>query len=132
MIGVDTNVLIRFLVDDDPDQNARARAFLSARSFSDPAFVSAITLAETVWVLTRRLKFPVGTVAKILRELLASEGLIVEHAEELGAIVFGEADPGADIADYLIAWSGAAAGCSRTVTFDRRAASGVPGMELLA
>jgi predicted nucleic-acid-binding protein len=131
MIGIDTNVLIRFLVDDDPDQNARAKAFLSARSFSDPAFVSAVTLAETVWVLTQRLKFPVAAVVKILRELLASEGLIVEHAEQLGSIVFGETEPRADIADYLIAWAGAANGCTHTVTFDRRAISSVAGMELL-
>lgn len=132
MIGIDTNVLIRFLVEDDPTQNAIAREFLSARSISDPAFVSSVTLAETVWVLTRRLKYPPASIAEMICALLASEGLVIEHSEELGAIMFDAASLEADIADYLIAWAGLAAGCSRTVTFDRRAAKIVPGMELLA
>ncbi len=132
MIGIDTNILVRFLVDDEPDQNATARAFLAARSHSDPAFISAVTLAETVWVLTRRMNYPVAAVVRMLRELLASEGLVIEYAEELGSIVFADIEPEADIADYLIAWAGAANGCSRTITFDRRAAKSVLGMELLA
>jgi predicted nucleic-acid-binding protein len=132
VIGLDTNVLVRFLVDDDPAQNERARAFLSARTFDDPVFVSAVTLAETVWVLNRRLKFPIASVISILRDLLASDGLIFERAEELGQLVGGDSIPGSDIADYLIAWAGVSAGCSHTVTFDRLAAKSVPGMELLA
>lgn len=130
MIGVDTNVLVRFLVDDDPRQNERAREFMSARSFDDPAFVSAVTLAETVWVLHRRLGFAISSVIAILRDLLASDGLIIEHADELGRIIENAA-PGTDIADHLISWSGLAGGCTHTVTFDRRAAKSVPGMELL-
>ena len=132
MIGLDTNVLVRFLVDDDPVQNEKARAFLSSRSFDDPVFVSAVTIAETVWVLNRRLKFPIASVIGILRDLLASDGMIVEHADELGQLIAADAIPGTDIADYLIAWAGTSAGCSHTVTFDRRAARSVPSMELLA
>jgi predicted nucleic-acid-binding protein len=132
VIGLDTNVLVRFLVDDDPAQNERARAFLSSRSFDDPVFVSAVTLAETVWLLNRRLKFPIASVIAMLRDLLASEGLVVEYADELGQLIGGDGTPGTDIADYLIAWAGRSAGCARTVTFDRAAAKSVPGMELLA
>lgn len=132
MIGVDTNVLIRFLVVDDPTQNDLARAFFAARSPEDPAFVSAVTLAETVWVLQRRLNYPLMQVIAALREMLASEELRIEHAEELERLLHDDRAPDADIGDYLISWSGAAAGCSSTVTFDRRAAESVPSMELLA
>ena len=132
MIGLDTNILLRFLVDDDPLQNEEARAFLSTRDFENPVFVSAVTLAETVWVLNRRLKFPIASVVAMLRDLLASEGLVVEHAEELGQLIGNDDLPQTDIADYLIAWAGRSAGCSRTVTFDQKAAKSVPGMELLA
>lgn len=132
MIGVDTNVLVRFLVDDDPVQNASARAFLSVRDAADPAFVSAVALAETVWVLNQRLRFPMARVVVVLRELLASEGLVVEYAEELGGILDGSTVPQADIADFLIAWAGRAAGCRHTLTFDRSAAGAVTSMELLA
>ena len=132
MIGLDTNVLIRFLVDDDPEQNRAARAFLSSRSFQDPVFVSAVTTAETVWLLTKRLNYPMASVADLLRDLLASDGLVMEHAGEIDRILNDETAPSTDLADYLIAWSGLAAGCSHTVTFDRRAARAIPAMELLS
>jgi predicted nucleic-acid-binding protein len=132
MIGIDTNVLVRFLVKDDPSQDERARALLAGRSAENPAFVSAVTLAETVWILHRRLKLPIAEVVATLRELLASKKLIVEHAEELGQMLHGEGVPRTALADYLITWTGAAAGCSHTVTFDPRATKSISGMELLA
>ncbi|NJR13735.1 MAG: type II toxin-antitoxin system VapC family toxin [Phyllobacteriaceae bacterium] len=54
MIGIDTNVLLRLLVIDDPVQNALARTFFESRTIEDPAYVSAITLAEPSWSLRRR------------------------------------------------------------------------------
>lgn len=131
MIGVDTNVLVRFLVEDDPKQNALARDFFSKRSPEDPAFVSAIVLAETVWVLRRRVKLPSATVSDLIQNLLAADRLVVEFTEELDALLSQET-PGTDIADYLIAWSSKRAGCHQTVTFDKTAAQAIPGMELLA
>lgn len=132
MIGVDTNVLLRFLVDDDPAQNEIARRLLSGRSSADPVFISAVTIAETVWVLTRTLDYSSDIVCDMLRDLLASDAVSIEHGDELGFLL-GESQPKkAEIADYLIAWSAERAGCSHTVTFDRRAARLVPSMELLA
>ena len=132
MIAIDTNILVRFLADDDAVQHEQAKRFLTARNAEDPAFVSSVTLAETVWVLHRRLKFPISDVIAAIRDLLASDGVVIEHAEELGQLLHGEKQPGADIADYLIAWAARAAGCTRTVTMDRRAANSIPSMELLA
>lgn len=131
MIGVDTNVLVRFLVDDDPKQNAVARDFFSKRSAEDPAFVSATVIAETVWVLRRNLKLPLAAVSDLLQNLLAADRLVVEFTEELDALL-SQDTPRTDIADYLIAWSAKRAGCQTTVTFDRTSAEAIPGMELLA
>jgi predicted nucleic-acid-binding protein len=132
MIGVDTNVLLRLLVDDDPSQNLAARTFLSSKNSENPVFVSAVTIAETVWLLTKRLGYPVETVCELLRDMIASDGLIIEHEHQLDQLLRDGARPKTGLADYLIAWSGLSAGCSHTVTFDRRAAKAVPSMELLA
>jgi predicted nucleic-acid-binding protein len=132
VIGLDTNVLLRFLVDDDPTQNEMARRFLSARTIGDPVFISAVTIAETVWVLTRTLDYSVDVVCGMLRDLLASDAVSIEHGDELGFLLGESLPKKAEIADYLIAWSAERAGCSHTVTLDRRAARLVPAMELLA
>jgi predicted nucleic-acid-binding protein len=131
VIGVDTNVLVRFLVEDDPKQSALARDFFSRRSTEDPAFVSATVIAETVWVLRRRLKLPLATVSDLVQNLLAADRLVVEFTEELDALLSQET-PRTDIADYLIAWSARRAGCQSIVTFDKTSAGAIPGMELLA
>lgn len=131
MIGIDTNVLVRFLVDDDLAQNEVARAFMAERTMEDPAYLSAIAVAETVWVLNRRLNYPMPDIVEMLRALLSADSLIIENMEELDALINGEDEPKGDLADHIIVWSCARAGCSRVVTSDRRAAKSVPGMELL-
>ena len=131
MIGIDTNVLVRFLIDDNDRQCARARGFLADRTVDDPAYVSAVAIAETVWVLHRSFGFSMPAILDALRALLAADSLLIEHAEELDALINADSAPGSDLADYLIAWSGASAGCRQTVTFDLKAAKSVPGMELL-
>lgn len=131
MIGVDTNVLVRFLVEDNLLQHALARDFFSKRSAEDPAYVSAIVIAETVWVLRRNLKLPSSTVSNLIQNLLAADRLVVEFTEEIDALLSGDL-PGTDIADYLIAWSATRGGCEKTVTFDKTAAVAIHGMELLA
>jgi predicted nucleic-acid-binding protein len=131
MIGIDTNVLVRFLAMDDLAQNERAKRFFAERNAADPAFISAVTLAETIWVLHRRLKFPMSDIVAVVTGLLASEGLFFEHAEQLELLLRDNRVPKTDLADHLIVWAGDAAGCSRTATFDRAAAKSVPGMELL-
>lgn len=131
MIGIDTNVLIRFLVEDDADQSEAVRKWMAMRDAEIPAYVSTIVLAETVWVLSRRLKYPMKQVTNILRDLLAADGLVFEETERLDALLHN-GEPATDLADYLISWQAAAGGCSYTVTFDRHAAGAIPEMELLA
>jgi predicted nucleic-acid-binding protein len=131
MIGVDTNVLVRLLTQDDADQSARARAFFAERSARDPAYVSAVVLAEATWLLRKRMMYPPEVVRRALSGMLSSNDLRVEHAERLGELLDRPSNAQVELADYLVAWSAAEAGCSHTVTFDRRAAKAVPDMELI-
>ncbi|OLP53606.1 hypothetical protein BJF92_05485 [Rhizobium rhizosphaerae] len=131
MIAVDTNVLLRFLVDDDPEQNRLARDFMAARTIEDPAYVSALVLAETVWLLRKRLGYPWASILNLLRALLAAAELVIEHAEDLDLLVEKAETLRADLSDHLIVWAARKAGCRKTVTFDREAAGTIAGMELL-
>ncbi|RWX79000.1 PIN domain-containing protein [Neorhizobium lilium] len=132
MIGIDTNVLLRFLVEDEPAQSAVAHQFMLERSAEDPAYISAVVLAETVWFLSRRLDYPKTRIFEVLGVLAQSAEIVVEHSAELKHLVAATRQPAADIADYLVAWSALKSGCSKTFTFDQKAATRVPGMELLA
>jgi len=133
MIGLDTNVFVRFLVpDDDHDQHAVVLRFMARRSSDDPAFVSLVTLAETVWLLRRRLQYPNARIRQSIAVLLSSSEFVFEEHGRLAALCsHGEWENG-DLADHLIAWVGQKNACSHTVTLDRKAARAVPGMELLA
>ncbi len=130
MKAVDTNVLLRFLVRDDEDQAAMAAAFFSKRTPEDPAFVSLLVLAELVWTLRQRYRYPRATVNAKVAALLETAELVFEDETEISAIVNGT-DRG-ELADHLIAYCARRAGCASTVTFDKRAAAAVSCMELLA
>lgn len=132
MIGVDTNVLVRLVVADGEQQHAVAKSFFADRSPDDPAFVSAIVLAEMIWLLRRRFGYSRRAVEDVVRSILSSDDFVVEHGENLLEILQSPDSPLTEIADHLIAWSAEASGCARTVTFDRRAARAVPAMELLS
>ncbi len=132
MIGIDTNVLLRFLVDDDVEQNESARRFMAERTEDDPVYLSAVVLAETVWVLRRRLGYSQRQITEMLRRLLGSVEAVIEFAEELEVALLEPDATISDLADCLVAWAALKAGCSRVVTFDRKAARAIPGMELLS
>ncbi len=130
MIGVDTNVLIRLLTTDSTDQHATAVAFFDARSPLEPAFLSAVTVAETIWVLRRSYRFTPEKIGECIDQLMESEDVHIEGRENLRLMLARGFRP-AQIADYLITYLSRRAGCTHTITFDRRAAKRVPGMELL-
>jgi predicted nucleic-acid-binding protein len=131
MIGIDTNILIRFLVDDDLKQNSVARGFMADRTTDSPAYLSAVALAEAIWVLHRRLNYPMPVIFDMLRALLSADAFVIENMVELDALINSDDEPKGDLADHLIAWSCTRAGCDKIVTFDRKAVLSVPGMELL-
>jgi predicted nucleic-acid-binding protein len=76
------------------------------------------------------MKYQMSTVVELLQSLLAADGLVIEYTEELDSLL-STGQPLADLADHLIAWAAKRAGARATLTFDKRAASRVPGMELL-
>lgn len=124
MIGLDTNVVVRFLAQDDEVQSPIAARFMSRLSREQPGFVSAIVLAEISWVLARAYKASRADIARAIEGLLRSAELVVENAPAAyRALALYQVSTSADFADALSAETAALAGARETVTFDQRAAA---------
>ena len=130
MIGLDTNVLVRFLAQDDPAQSARATRLIE-RELNDrePGFIGLVVLVETCWVLKRLYGATPAELRDTVRDLLDTRQLVVERRAVVAAALARLGGDAGDIADALIAESAAGAGCERTVTFDKAAVK--LGMALL-
>jgi predicted nucleic-acid-binding protein len=130
MTGIDTNILIRFFVQDDPDQCLRVDEFFQSLSTRDPGFVALVTLAEFAWVLQRRYRVSKAQFIDYLEQLFNSSEIVLENEAALkqAMVRFGSANAG--FADCLIERVCSQAGCARTVTFDTTAAKW-SGMSLL-
>jgi predicted nucleic-acid-binding protein len=121
--GIDTNILIRYIVADDPAQFRAATRFIEHEcSPQDPGFINSVVLAEVVWVLESSYQLPRLAIVDALRLLLGASQLSIEEVEDARAAL-REYEDGADFSDSLIAASNARAGCEYTATFDRRAAT---------
>ncbi|MGD0102465.1 MAG: type II toxin-antitoxin system VapC family toxin [Rhodopila sp.] len=122
MIGIDTNVLVRYLAQDDPEQSAIATELIEQRLTSrEPGFISVAAMTETSWVLTRAYRLTDKDVASAIERVLQADGLVVQNEQQVFASMIALKDGRGSFADALIGLLGAAAGCSRTVTFDRQA-----------
>jgi predicted nucleic-acid-binding protein len=125
VIGLDTNVLVRYIAQDDPIQAAVASRLIENFTAEQPGFISTVTMVETVWVLMRAYKVPKQAIIAIIEGLLRARDLVVDAAEtHYVALGIFQAST-IDYADAVIAQSGKRAGCGETVTFDRRAADGL-------
>ena len=131
MIGIDTNVLVRYITQDDPVQAALARRFVE-RTISPErrGHVSLVVLAELVWVLRTRYGASRGEIASAVEELLADPRLCVQEEDAVWRAVDEYDLEGVDFADALIAAIDREQGCTHTVTFDK-AALKIAGMTLL-
>lgn len=131
MIGIDTNVIVRYLVQDDPVQSRLATRFVE-RSLSpdNPGFVTSITLCEIAWVLAECYGADRKRVRDIIEGLLVSKQILVERAELTWKALRAWDASAADFSDALIGQTVAAHGGEKTVTFDRAAAK-LPEFELL-
>ena len=131
MIGIDTNVLVRLLVPDEPRQASIARNFIRERCTpEEPGFVSNVVLAEMAWILTRGYGYSRQQIAGAIEMVLEAAQLQVESSTDVAeALAAYRAGP-ADFADCLIGCINRTADCTHTVTFDRRAAK-MAGFELL-
>lgn len=132
MIGADTNVLLRLVVDDDAAQHELAKQFFAARSANDPAHISLIVVAEFSWALRRLYAYDRDQIADVVLALLQSPDLIVERRDLVEEAAQLSRQPKVGLADTLIARLAVADGCRSVVTFDKDAAKRIPGMELLA
>lgn len=122
MIGLDTNVLVRYLAQDDPVQSPTATALIERRlSDADPGFVSTLAMAETAWVLERAYGLSDHEVAAAIERTLQAGVLMIEHEQDVFTAMIALREGRGSFADALIGALGARAGCSHTVTFDRKA-----------
>ncbi len=122
MIGLDTNILIRYLTQDDPAQFARASQIVERRCTElRPGFVNLVAMAETVWVLDSVYGLPARRIADAVECILQAATLVVQNEQEVFTAMIALRTGRADFADALIASLGSWAGCSVTLTFDRKA-----------
>lgn len=122
MIGLDTNVLVRYLTQDDPVQSAKATEIMERRLTPvNPGFVSVVTMAEMVWVLDRAYRLSAQEIAAAVERILQVEVLVVENEQEVFAAMVALKHGLGAFADALIAELGARAGCTHTLTFDKKA-----------
>jgi len=121
MIAIDTNVLVRYLVNDDPKQARKAKALVHQLDSEEArAYVSDIVLCELVWVLARRYGFDRAQIGLTLKRLTGARQLrFISSDNILRAIGAYESGKG-DFADYLIREHAAAAGCESVATFDKK------------
>ena len=132
MIGLDTNVVVRYLTQDDAKQAAIAsRLFEQVLSADQPGFVSHITLCEIAWVLAGCYDADKARIRVVIEGLLGSKQIIVEEADLVWKALKAWEKPSADFSDALVGQALTARGCRRIVTFDKSAAR-LPGFELLA
>ncbi len=130
MIGVDTNVIIRFLTQDDPKQSSLANAFFESLTADAPGFIAREVMVEVVWVLERAYKLPLERIVAAIEGLLSARELVVETADCTGRALGLYREGQAGFADAMIILGCLDAGASRVVTFDRKAA-GIAGGQLL-
>lgn len=130
MIGLDTNVLVRYVMQDDPRQSPRATRVIESLSAEEPGFVPVVALVELVWVLSGSYGLGRAQVAQVLEGLLRSKELVVDRAELVTQALNRFGTAGADFADALIERIAAAAGCATTMTFDAGAVKSA-GMALV-
>jgi len=129
LIGLDTNVLVRYLAQDDAVQSPIATDLLERQlSVEAPGFISIVAMVETVWVLQRRYKVGRSALAACIARLLQADVLVVQHQPEVHAAMVDYRDRNGDFGDALIAHLGLQAGCPRTLTFDRDALR-LPGFD---
>jgi predicted nucleic-acid-binding protein len=130
MIGLDTNVLVRYLTQDDPIQSLKATEIIERRlTEENPGFVSIVAMVETVWVLDRAYNLAAHEIAAAVEGMLQADVLVVENEQEVFTAMITLKERQGSFAGAIIAALGAKAGCSCTLTFDHKALR-LPGFEL--
>jgi predicted nucleic-acid-binding protein len=131
MIGLDTNVLLRYLAQDDPAQSPRATEIITRRlSEEEPGFVSLVTVLEVTWVLRSLYQRSRREIASDLEMILAADTLEVQNEQQVYHAVVALRNGTGTFEDALIGSLGIWRGCSVTLTFDEKAAQKLHGFAL--
>jgi predicted nucleic-acid-binding protein len=128
--GLDTNVLVRYIVQDDAPQSAQATELVEALTAENPGFVSVVALIELVWVLERCYAASKEEISSIIHTLLRTKELVLENASLIQQALGVFSKTNVEFSDCLIQQSGQHAGCVHTATFDYKA-SKIHGMQLI-
>ena len=119
MIGLDTNVLVRYLIQDDPAQALLATKLIEENcSKHSPGRLSLVVLCELVWVLSGAYRYPKKTILEALGQILITSELEVENEQVARLSLDAYKNGAADYADYVIGFSNKTSGCDVTYTFD--------------
>ncbi|UFU01848.1 type II toxin-antitoxin system VapC family toxin [Ruania suaedae] len=129
LVGIDTNVLLRYLLRDDDHQFRLADEVFGSLTAQEPGFITHVTLAEVYWVLTRSVRLHRARSLAVIRQLVETDCLEFEDGETV-VRALDLAEQGADFPDALIQGSMEQFGATETVTFDRKAADSL-GWRLL-
>lgn len=122
MTGVDTNVLVRYFLKDDPVQSKKATDLMERRfTDEDLGFVSVVVMMELVWVLGRIYQQTDDEIARVVRRLLQIETLVIQNEQEVFAAVVALSSGLGSFDDALIGALGGSVGCVSTLTFDKKA-----------
>ena len=129
MIGLDTNVLVRYVAQDDTTQSPKATVWIERRlTAENPGFISVVAAAETAWVLESVYRLSDREIAGAIERLLQVDVLVFENEQQVFVAMIALKEGRGSFADALIAELGAKAGCSHTLTFDQGALR-LPGFE---
>ena len=130
MIGLDTNVLVRYVAQDDAKQSPKATRLIESLTSESPGYVSLVSVVDLVWVLAGCYALTKEEICEVLETLLRTKELVVANADIVWKAVRIFKAGKADFADCLIAISAQEAGCNYTATFDRDAVKHC-GMKLM-
>ncbi len=130
MIALDTNVLVRYLVRDDLQQAEAARTLLESLTAERPGYVCREVTVELVWVLERAYRYSRDQIAAVLEQLVATESLAIEAADDVARAAFRYRAAGAGFSDLMILAAAERSGAHPLYTFDQKAAR-LEGLSLL-
>ena len=130
MIGLDTNVIIRYLVRDDEDQAEVSRILPESLSEEYPGFTCREVILEVVWVLERAYRLSRDQIAVVIEDLTQTEGLVIESDDDVNRAAMGYRQGSADFSDFMILRAAQRVGAEPLYTFDRKF-SRLAGTELL-
>ena len=131
MIGLDTNVIVRYLVQDDAEQANQATCILETMiSPKNKAYIAMVVLCELIWVLESCYHYPKTLIGDTVEKFFKIEAFKIEEAQACWVALSHYRSENVDFSDALIGYLNRQNGCEKTFTFDKKAA-GMPYFELL-